>query len=106
MITKGDRIHVEWFQAQEFGTWSLAGFQEKTTGQFVSVIGTCVHFRGDHPTNPTKIRIYIDVEEGTLPDSVELVKPYGCTHEKGHLEIREEWIKGIEKDGKTFRTKP
>lgn len=103
-ITKGDKVHVEFFASQELGSFSLSGFQMKTTGSKVSVFGTCIHFRGNHPTHPTETRLYIDVIEGELPEHVKLVKPHGCTHEKGHLEVREEWIKGVEKDGKTWRS--
>lgn len=105
-ITKGVKVHVEFFSSKELGTYSLSGFQPKVTGLFVSVAGPCVHFRGDHPTHPTQVKIFIDVTEGELPEGVELVKPFGCTHEKGHLEIREEWIKAIEKDGVVYKTKP
>lgn len=99
-ITKGTKIQVEFFASREV---ALSGMQMKTEAQLVNVIGTCVHFRGDHPTDPSEIEIFIDVTEGVVPDHVKLVKPHGCTHEKGHLKVKESWIKGVEKDGKTYR---
>jgi len=103
-ITKGTRIHAKWLVAQTNPPASLAGFQMKFGASEVEVIGTCVHFRGDHPTNPTEVRIYIDVE-GDLPPAVKKVVPVGCTHPGGHVEIREAWILGVEQDGKTFKVK-
>ena len=102
-ITKGTRVQARWFVPNDPPS-SLAGMQMKIGATEVHVIGTCVHFRGDDPVAPTEVRIYIDVE-GELPAVVKKVVPHGCTHEGGHVEIREEWIVGIEKDGKTYRVK-
>lgn len=101
-ITKGTKIRVSFYAAEPA---SLAGMQMKVSAAKVDVVGTCVHFRGDHPTEPKETRIYIDVTQGALPEPVKLVKPYGCTHETGHLEVREEWIVGIEKDGQVWGKK-
>lgn len=98
-IAKGSKVHVEFFASKPLGSFSVAGVQLKTTGAMVNVNGTCAHFRGDHPTTPKEVRVYIDVTEGELPEHVDLVKPYGCMHKKGHLEVRIEWIKGVESDG-------
>lgn len=101
-ITKGSRVHAQWFKPQVNPPASLSGVQFKLSGQFVNVVGRCVHFRGDDPVNPKEIRMYID-PEGVLPEGVEKVVPHGCTHEGGHVQIREEWIKGIEtEDGQTY----
>ena len=104
-ITKGTKVQAKWFAAKTDPPASLAGFQMKFEAAEVEVIGTCVHFRGDDPVAPKEIRIYIDVTEGTLPPQVKKVVPHGCTHEGGHVEIREEWIVGVEQDGKTYRVK-
>lgn len=102
-ITKGTRVQAEWFVAQTNPPACLAGMQMKLGATHVAVIGRCVHFRGDDPVNPKEVRIYIDVE-GELPSAVQKVVPHGCTHEGGHVEIREEWIVGIEDEhGKTWR---
>jgi hypothetical protein len=101
-ITKGTRIHARWFAAQTDPPASLAGFQMKVSATDVEVLGTCVHFRGDHPTNPTEVRIYIDVE-GELPAVVKKIVPIGCKHQGGHVEIRQEWILGVEQDGQTYQ---
>ena len=104
-ITKGMRIQARWIIAQIDSPASLAGFQMKFDATDVEVIGTCVHFRGDDPVAPKSVRIYIDVE-GELPAAVKKVVPHGCTHEGGHVEIREDSIVGIETaDGKTYKTR-
>lgn len=81
-IVKGTRVRANFFQSKPLGTFSLAGVQMKTTGQFVEVVGTCRHFRGDDPVNPKKIRVYVEAE-GEIPDHVPRGRPYGCTCE-GH----------------------
>lgn len=104
-ITKGTKIRAEWFIAQTNPPASLSGMQLKFGATSVAVLGRCVHFRGDDPVNPKEIRIYIDVE-GELPKGVKKVIPHGCTHEGGHVEIREEWITGVEDEhGHTWVTK-
>lgn len=101
-ITKGTRVQAKWFVAQTDPPACLAGAMMKFGASEVEVIGTCVHFRGDDPVNPKVIRIYIDVD-GDLPAAIKKVVPEGCTHPGGHVQIREEWILGIEQDGKTYR---
>jgi hypothetical protein len=81
-VVKGTRVRVQFFQAKPIGSFSLAGCQLKTTGQFVEVIGTCRHFRGDDPVNPTMVRVYIEAE-GEVPEHVVQCRPFGCTCE-GH----------------------
>lgn len=103
-ITKGTRVQAKWLAANNPPS-SLSGMQMKFGCTEVEVIGTCAHFRGDDPVNPKEVRIYIDVE-GELPKAVKKVVPHGCTHAGGHVEIREEWIVGIEDEaGKTWRVK-
>ena len=106
-ITKGTRVHAKWLVANNPPS-SLAGFQMKVGVTEAEVIGTCVHFRlSKEPVaeNDSPMRIYIDVAEGALPPAVKKVVPFGCTHEGGHVEIREEWIVGIEQNGKTYQVK-
>lgn len=101
-MTKGTRVHATWFNPQLNPPASLSGMQFKLSGTMISIVGKCAHFRGDHPTDPKNIRIYLDIE-GALPDSLKKVIPHGCTHEEGHVEIREEWVRGIEtEDGQKF----
>lgn len=68
-ITKGTRITARWFRATNA---SLAGMQPKIGAEEVVVSGIVRHFRGDHPTNPTKVRLYIDAPGAD-------VTPEGCT---------------------------
>lgn len=95
-LTKGTRVRASWFQPKPLGTFSLAGVQMKTTGSFVDLVGTCRHFRGDDPVNPTETRIYIE-PDGDVPDSIPRTRPYGCTC-PGHdllVEVRPEWVVGV-----------
>ena len=91
-IVKGSRVSAEWYIADP--KQSLAGQQPKIGAILVVVTGVCVHFRANHPTVPTEIRIYLD-PDGTVPQGVKLVKPHGCTHEVGHIEVRPQWITKI-----------
>lgn len=92
-ITKGTKVRAEWFVANDPPS-SLAGNQLKFGVTKVEVVGVCAHFRGDQPVTPKEVRIYLDIE-GELPSVVKKVTPYGCTHEGGHVEIRQEWIKSV-----------
>lgn len=60
-IVKGTRIRAEWFQAS---TVCLAGVQPKMGATACSVTGTVKHIRGDHPTNPTVIRLLVQPDAG------------------------------------------
>lgn len=91
-VTKGRRIHAKWFKPKDMGTWSLTGFQMKLVGDFVEVSGIVRHLRGDHPTNPTAIRIYIDPDEPGLPTK----RPEGCTCDHEHVEINSDHIFRVE----------
>lgn len=64
-ITKGTRIRYRVFRAQPIGTWSLAGVQSKLTGSFVEEEGVVTHVRGDHPTHPTEVRLWVRLDDGT-----------------------------------------
>lgn len=87
-ITKGTRIRARWLVAHDPPS-GLAGAQTKVGCTQIDIVGTCVHIRGDRPEDPTEIRVYID-PEGDLPALV--VRPPGCTHADGHVEIRASWI--------------
>jgi len=63
-LQKGDRVRAVYFQAKKLGTYSIAGAQPKAVGDMVEVIGTVTHIRGNHPTNPTSIRIWIQPDDG------------------------------------------
>jgi len=60
-LKKGDRIRARWFEATH---GSLAGMQPKTTAIEHCVIGRITHIRGDHPTNPREIRVWVQPDGG------------------------------------------
>jgi hypothetical protein len=60
-IKKGDRIRAHWFQTTNA---SLAGAQPKFGAVEISVEGRVTHIRGDHPTEPTTIRVWIQPDDG------------------------------------------
>ena len=62
--TKGTRVHVRVFVSQPIGSFSIAGAQMKTTGQWRELTGTITHVRGDHPTNPVEIGIWVQPDGG------------------------------------------
>lgn len=60
-IGRGSRIIAKWFEAKLV---SLAGCQLKTGAIERVVTGVVRHVRGDHPTNPTTVRFYVEAEDG------------------------------------------
>jgi hypothetical protein len=61
MISKGMRVRAEWIDTKLV---ALAGVQMKAEGTRRFVEGVVTHVRGDHPTNPTKIGIWVQPDEG------------------------------------------
>ena len=60
-LKKGDRIRAQWFQATDA---CLAGMQPKVGATLIIVEGKVTHIRGDHPTNPIEIRVWVQPDEG------------------------------------------
>ncbi len=60
-ITKGMRIRAQWWDAKLV---ALAGVQMKAEGSPREVVGVVRHVRGDHPTDPTTVRLYVEAEDG------------------------------------------
>lgn len=60
-LQKGDRVRATWLRATDA---SLAGMQPKVGAVQESVTGTVTHIRGDHPTNPTAIRVWVQPDDG------------------------------------------
>lgn len=60
-LIKGDRVHARWLQATNA---CLAGMQTKVGVVQREVIGVVTHIRGDHPTNPTTIRVWVKPDGG------------------------------------------
>jgi hypothetical protein len=64
----------------------------KLVGDFVAVSGVVRHLRGDHPTEPKEVRVYIDPDEPGLPTK----RPYGCTCDHEHVEVNLNHITGYD----------
>lgn len=69
-IKFGSRVYVKFLKAQELGTYSIAGAMPKVVGEFVEFTGTVRHIRGNHPTNPTDVRLWIE------PDGADASVPF------------------------------
>lgn len=67
-LTKGMRVRAEWFDTHVAG---LPGAQIKFGATKRLVEGVVTHVRGDHPTHPTEVRVWVKRDEG---DEV-VVKP-------------------------------
>lgn len=83
-IKKGDRIEARWFRSE--GKGPLPGTLALTE---LTVRGRIRHLRGDHPTVPSVIRLYVDPEgpwEGTT------TRPHGCTCPHEHVEVNPEHV--------------
>lgn len=78
---KGDRVRAQWFAAHPT---CLAGVQLKFGATAKEVVGTVRHIRGDHPTHPTTIRVYLDPDGPYDGPKVDLV---GCKCGHPHVEL-------------------
>jgi len=87
-VKKGDRIRATWLKAADPPS-SLAGMQLKFSGEKFEVQGVIRHVRGDHPTNPTVVRFYVDPEHDFTGPRV---RPYGCTCPTEHVEVNPDHV--------------
>jgi hypothetical protein len=55
---KGDSVTFKWFQTK-LPLDSLSGMQMKVTGDFVEVSGHVAHVRGDSPTDPEQVGVWL-----------------------------------------------
>jgi hypothetical protein len=60
-VTKGMRIRAKWFEAR---LESLSGGVPKVGAVEKVVTGVVRHVRGDHPTDPKTVRVYVESEDG------------------------------------------
>ena len=51
--------------ADPVGSKSLAGVADKVTATSTTVSGVVTHVRGDHPTNPTSVGVWIQPDDGS-----------------------------------------
>ena len=61
-IAKGMRIRAQWLE-QTDGV--VAGAQMKICAESRSITGTITHVRGNHPIEPTSIRIWVQPDDGS-----------------------------------------
>jgi hypothetical protein len=61
-LSKGDWVHAAWFEPTEA---CLSGSQLKTEAKLRHVHGTITHIRGNHPTEPTSVRIWVKPDDGS-----------------------------------------
>lgn len=60
-LEKGMRIRAVWFE-DDGGV--LSGSQVKISAKEVVVEGVVTHIRGDHPTRPTSVRVWVLQDDG------------------------------------------
>lgn len=63
-MVKGMRVRAEWLEAKPEGTVSLAGVQTKVGAVQRIVEGVVTHIRGDKPTAPTTVGVWIQPDDG------------------------------------------
>lgn len=63
-LTKGMRVQAEIWKAVPPGTVALAGIQVKTQATLSIVEGEVTSIKGNHPTNPTSVGVWIKTDEG------------------------------------------
>ena len=68
MLMKGDWVHAAWFEATDA---CLSGSQMKTEAKMREVRGTVTHIRGNHPTESTSVRIWVQPEGGGPEEIIE-----------------------------------
>ena len=63
ILIKGDRVRARWFQVDN-PSGALAGVQTKFTGTHKIVEGVVTHIRGDSPSNPQSIHVWVQPDNG------------------------------------------
>ena len=63
-LVKSMCVRAEWFEARPFDAVSLAGVQLKVAANPKVVEGTVAHIRGDHPTSPRSVGVWISTDAG------------------------------------------
>lgn len=88
LVVKGNRIRASWLECYPI---CLSGMQMKLGAREMSVTGVVRHVRGDDPTNPKAVRLYVDAESGNYEGhTVECVK---CGHD--HVEVDLKHVKEL-----------
>lgn len=63
-IKKGDKITAKVIKSKDYGTYSIAGIQDKIVVTEEIINGIITHIRGNDPINPTSIGIWILKDDG------------------------------------------
>ncbi len=85
-VTKGSHIRAEWMAAKTNPLASVSGQQLKFEVQAHTITGIVKHVRGDHPTQPTIIRLFVDPDPGTSWTGP-TTNLEGCTCGHPHVEV-------------------
>ena len=64
VLKKGDRVRARWMAVKTDPPAALAGMQLKFEGRYKEVCGVVTHIRGDHPTEPVEVAVWIQPDEG------------------------------------------
>jgi|SRR5271155_1908088 len=83
-IKKGDRIEARWFRAKGPGP-----HPDTIALTELTVRGRVRHLRGDHPTVPSIILLYVD-HEGLWEGAT--TRPHGCTCPHEHVEVKPDHV--------------
>ena len=93
-IVEGSRIRASWYEAASPPA-SLSGMMFKIGAKLLCVKGTVRHVRGDHPTAPTAVALFIDPD----PDprwTGPTTKPSGCTCDHAHVLVNLQHVDRVE----------
>lgn len=93
-VVKGSRIRIRKYEAEPA---CLAGVHMKLGARSYEAVGVVRHIRGDHPTNPTKVKVFIDSD---IPVDIPTVRPFGCTCAHEHIEaFSTQIVEILDRDG-------
>lgn len=76
---KGSRVRVRILVPKPLGSYSVAGAQPKFVAEEVTFTGKIAHVRGNHPTAPTSIRVWVE------PDDPQELGPHQATLARANL---------------------
>lgn len=88
LVVKGNRIRASWLDVHPT---CLSGMQMKLGATPMSVTGVVCHVRGDDPSNPKTVRLYVDAESGNYEGHA-----VGCVKcGRDHVEVNPAHVKEL-----------
>ncbi len=63
-LRKGMRVRAEWLEGQPVDRVALPSVQTKIGAAMRQMEGVIAHLRGDHPTHPTSIGVWLTTDSG------------------------------------------